>query len=130
VRRAVGGGCVIAVGSFPGLAYSRHRDPSLEKFARSLARSAGAATAIEVRPDDGELVQWRSGTSGRTRLLFVVAEPMVRAVRLSVPVGAADVRLLVGKQVTAVGGHTAGQELKLDLSQDGIGVVAWDSQVA
>lgn len=124
VRRTVGRGCVIAIGSFPGLAYGRHRDPSLEGFARSLARSTGAATAIEVTPDDGELVQWRSGTSGRARLLFVVAEPAVREVRLSVPVAAADVRLLVGERVSAVGEQT-GREFELELSRDGVGVMSW-----
>ena len=70
VRRAAGSGTVVAVGLHAGLAGNGERSAGLESLLRTLV-DAGAPATLRCDPDDGEVVQWRTGRSGERRLLFV-----------------------------------------------------------
>jgi beta-galactosidase len=128
-RHGFGSGQVIALGTLAGLGYSRVRHEGLELFARRTAALAGVAPKLTLSPADGELVQWRSGLSGSTRLLFVTADSSVENLTVSGP----SELLRDRRPWSIVGGgaglpwYTAdGFEFDLALSQDGIAVLAWD----
>ena len=129
VRRPLGRGTVIALGSFPGLGYRRERQPGLEAFVRQLAASAGAAPALAVQPDDGELVQWRLGRSGTARVLFITAEPPVTAVSVRMApelIGPDDkIRVVLGRGAGPLRASGDRVEPEVGLSPDGVGVVEW-----
>ena len=129
VRHPLGRGSVVALGSFPGLGYRRERQPGLEAFVRQLAANAGAAPALAVQPDDGELVQWRLGRSGAARLLFITAEPPVAAVSVRMGaelIGPGDkIRVVIGRGAGPLLASGDGVELEVALSPDGVGVVEW-----
>jgi beta-galactosidase len=127
-RRQLGAGSVIALGTFSGLGYARARHEGLEAFARRTAALAGVTPALTVSPDDGEILQWRSGLSGRSRLLFLTADASVGHAIVS---GGRE--LLDGQKIWSVAGGSAGVprysddnfELDVTLSEDGIAVLAW-----
>jgi beta-galactosidase len=129
VRRGLGRGSVVALGSFPGLGYRQKRQPEVEAFVRELAGKVGALPPLAVQPGDGELVQWRLGRSGPDRVLFITAEPPVTAVSVRMAkdvVGrAAPARVVVGRGAGPVRTTGAGTEVDILLSPDGVGVVAW-----
>jgi beta-galactosidase len=74
VRRKLGRGTVIAIGSFVGLAYWEERYADFETFLRACAAMADALPSLTCDPADGERVHWRFGASGGTALLFIVNE--------------------------------------------------------
>lgn len=74
VRRALGAGAVVAVGSHPALASYHARHAGFEGFLRSLVEASGAAPAIRCDRGDGEVVQWRHGPAGDHLLLFALNE--------------------------------------------------------
>ena len=123
-----GAGFVIALGTFAGLGYSRGRHEGLEAFARGAAVLAGVAPALTVSPPDGELLQWRSRLSGRSRLLFVTADTSIDHVLVS---GGRE--LLGDQKVWSLAEGSAGVprysadrfEFDVALSEDGIAVLAW-----
>jgi len=127
-RRRCGAGFVIALGTFAGLGYSRARHEGLEAFARGAAVLAGVAPAFTVSPADGELLQWRSGLSGRSRLLFVTADTSIDHVIVS---GGRE--LLGDQKIWSIAEGSAGVprysadrfEFDVALSEDGIAVLAW-----
>jgi beta-galactosidase len=127
-RHQLGAGWVIALGTFTGLGYSRGRHEGLEVFARRAAALAGVTPALTVSPADGELLQWRSGLSGRSRLLFVTAEASIDHVTVS---GARE--LLNDQKIWSIAGGSVGVprftggkfEFDVALSEDGIAVIAW-----
>jgi beta-galactosidase len=72
VRAAVGAGSVLALGSFPGQPAGPLRSAALERLLVTEIEAAGARPAFRFTPDDGESLQWRTGTDGAgNRLLFV-----------------------------------------------------------
>lgn len=127
-RRQFGAGFVIALGTFAGLGYSRARHEGLEAFARGAAVLAGVAPALTVSLPDGELLQWRSGLSGRSRLLFVTADTSIDHVLVS---GGRE--LLSDQKIWSLAEGSAGVprysadrfEFDVALSEDGIAVLAW-----
>jgi beta-galactosidase len=127
-RHQVGAGCVIALGTFAGFGYSRARHEGLEAFARRTAVLAGVTPTLTISPADGELLQWRSGLSGRSRLLFVTADTSIDHVIVS---GGRE--LLGDQKVRSIAGGSAGVprysadkfEFDVALSGDGIAVLAW-----
>jgi hypothetical protein len=129
IRRPLGCGTVIALGSFPGRGYRAGRRPDLEAFVRELATAAGVLPGLELEPADGEIVQWRLGRSGGARLLFITAEPHVTAVSARLPnhlIGpSSNARVIVGRGARPVGPTSDGTELEVLLSPLGIGVVEW-----
>ena len=135
VRRHRGDPAWIRIGSGHRARHSRRprlpraRHEGLELFARRTAALAGVAPKLTLSPADGELVQWRSGLSGSTRLLFVTADSSVENLTVSGP----SELLRDRRPWSIVGGgaglpwYTAdGFEFDLALSQDGIAVLAWD----
>lgn len=70
VKRTIGAGNVVAVGSFVGLAYWEERYPEFERFLLQIVDAAGANADLRCDGPDGEIVQWRAGHSGETLLLF------------------------------------------------------------
>ncbi len=90
VRRDVGAGRVISIGSFVGLAHavitsSNLGSPStpivpdgtpsdLPAFVRHVVATAGGLSELTCDLPDGEILQWRYGTAGAHRVLFVVNE--------------------------------------------------------
>ena len=75
VRSAVGAGAVLAIGSFPGQPAARERSAALERLLTTELSRAGVRRAFRFSTDDGEVLQWRTGTDGRgTRLLFVLTQ--------------------------------------------------------
>jgi beta-galactosidase len=72
VRRSVGAGRVVAIGTHPGTAYWHARDAGFERFLHAVLERAGALALLRCDHGDGEVVQWRIGRSGETTLLFVV----------------------------------------------------------
>jgi len=132
-RRRLGAGWVVTLGTLAGLGYSRARDKGLEAFARRAAALAGVAPALRVSPDDGEVLQWRSGPSGRSRLLFLTADTPLDRVSVS---GARE--LLDGRKISSLAGGDAFEpryspdtfEFDVALSPDGIAVLAWGDEEA
>ena len=127
-RRQLGAGWVIALGTIAGFGYSRARHHGLEAFARRAAVLAGVTPTLTVSPGDGEIVQWRSGLSGRSRLLFLTADISVDRVTLS-----GNRALLGDQEIWSLAGGSAGAprfaadrfEFDVALSEDGIAVLAW-----
>jgi hypothetical protein len=132
-RRRLGTGWVLTLGTLAGLGYSRARHRGLEAFARGAAALAGVAPALRVSPDDGEVLQWRSGLSGRSRLLFLTAEAPLDRVAVR---GARE--LLSGGRIWTLAGSGASEpryagdafEFDVALSPDGIAVLAWGDEGA
>ncbi|MDA8303437.1 MAG: beta-galactosidase [Actinomycetota bacterium] len=130
VRRNVGNGTVIALGTLAGLGYLRSRDRGFEVWVRSVVEAACGRPAVSVSPDDGEVVQWRIGRSGESWLFFVTAESPVTAVRVrlagDVLAESAAIDELIGHARVAEG---AGLErtVVMTLSEDGVGVFRWEA---
>jgi len=130
-RHRFGAGWVVTLGTLAGLGYSRARHQGLEAFARRAAALAGVAPALRVSPDDGEVLQWRSGLSGRSRLLFLTADTPLDRVTVS---GARE--LLGGRKMWSLVGGGASEprysadafEFDVALSPDGIAVLAWGDE--
>jgi len=74
VRRRLGAGTVVAVGTYAGTPYYKQRYADFERFVEAVVHGAGATPAIRCDASDGEVVQWRFGRSGETPLLFVINE--------------------------------------------------------
>lgn len=110
VRRAVGEGAVVSVGTNAGLAYFEQRDAGFERFLGRLAEGAGALAGLRCSVADGERVQWRHGRAGEHgELLFVINEGEAVEVAFDWPAE----RL----PVTTVRDLTSGAEL--ELARDG-----------
>jgi beta-galactosidase len=114
VRRQLGSGRVVAVGSFPALAYWSERDEGFEAFLGAVIELAGGHPDLRCDRAEGGEVQWRLGRSGDSTLLFVVNEGEAGEVRFE---GTA----------AALGGAGAGVELtsgarvELTASEEGVG---------
>ncbi|MGD0441616.1 MAG: alpha-amylase family protein [Acidimicrobiales bacterium] len=127
-RHRLGAGLVITLGTLAGLGYSRERHRGLEAFARRVAALAGVNPIFRVSPDDGEMLQWRSGLSGSSRLLFLTADTSVGHVTVS-----GGTELLIGGGIRPLLGGGASEpryspdafEFDVTLSPDGIAVLAW-----
>jgi beta-galactosidase len=81
VRRTVGNGSMLALGALVGLGYLRSRDRGFESWVRNVVEAAFGQPSVSVSPEDGEVVQWRIGRSGKSWLFFVTAEDPVTVVR-------------------------------------------------
>ncbi|WP_283136513.1 beta-galactosidase [Rhizohabitans arisaemae] len=74
VRRTLGSGHVVSVGTYPGLAYWQERHEGFEAFLTALIGGADALPPLTCDRGNGEVVQWRFGPAGDAALLFVVNE--------------------------------------------------------
>jgi beta-galactosidase len=129
---AVSNGRVIAVGSFPSIAYARDGGPGFEALIRGVADDAGALPELRCRPADGEIVQWRTGRSGDQRLVFVINAGPATAVTLSGPAlsGAPEVRELVSDAMVACEATGEAVELTVRVAADGYAILVWPEPVA
>jgi beta-galactosidase len=128
MRRRVGKGQVLALGSFPGLSYVRDRYADLERFVGDVADRAGVVPSFRAEPHDGEVLQWRSGLSGGSRLLFLTSEDGPRRatvyVRPDLLSSTNRVGSLIG-QVSLGPPNDGWARLDVELSEDGTGLVSW-----
>jgi hypothetical protein len=86
VRRRIGSGSVIAAGTHLGLAYQENRTNAFEDFLGALLRESGAQPDVRCSAGDGQAVQWRTGSSGADRLLFVTNHGPAAKVTFTAPV--------------------------------------------
>lgn len=92
LRRFLGKGRVYVLGSFAGSAYRRRRYNDFESLITHLAAEADVMPSITVNSDiPGQMLQWRYGTSGDTRLLFLLNAGPARAVPVQLANGLSDV---------------------------------------
>lgn len=69
-----GRGQVVFIGTHAGRGHSFDHNSDLPKLLASVADSAGATTTLNCDVRDGHRVQWRIGSTGAARLLFVTNE--------------------------------------------------------
>lgn len=128
VRRSVGKGTLLALGTLAGLGYHESRDRGLENWASRMVVEACGQPPVSVSPDDGEMVQWRIGRSGGSWLFFVTAEDPLTTVRTrfhrDVLGKGAMVDDLIG-HATAEQGSGPDHIMNMVLSEDGVGVFRW-----
>lgn len=72
VRRRLGAGTVIGVGSFVAAGYWESRYTDFEVFLNKIAEQAGVQRSFQCSLGDGALLQWRFGSS-HAPLLFVTS---------------------------------------------------------
>jgi beta-galactosidase len=72
LERAMGSGTIFAVGTHAGMAYRLDPYPDFERLVHAIVGRAGALPEIACSVPDGERIQWRSGTSGEHRIVFVL----------------------------------------------------------
>lgn len=123
VRRRVGEGRVLALGTYAGLAYWHARSADFEGFLRALLDGADALPALRCDAADGEVVQWRLGRAGDATLLFVLNEGEARDAAFEGPV-------LAGGSATDLTGASValeGATLRLTLAAEGYHVIRIDS---
>ncbi len=73
VRKGVGEGVAYVVGSFPGRGYRRERNEALEALIEAICEDAGVRRDFDVDAGDGnELLTYRWGRAGRSRLLWII----------------------------------------------------------
>jgi beta-galactosidase len=74
VRRRLGAGGVVALGSHPSIAHWAQRSEDFERFLHAMAADAGALPALRCDHADGERLQWRLGRAGPAAVLVVFNE--------------------------------------------------------
>jgi beta-galactosidase len=99
-ERSYGRGRVIAIGTFPSIAYFRERSQGFEHLLGDLATATGAVPGLRCSVTDGEVVQWRTGRAGDLRALFVLNAGEPATVAFSGPLLAdvTEARELAGDQ--------------------------------
>jgi beta-galactosidase len=128
-RAQRGNGTVISVGTFLGLAYSRERNAEFERFIRRIVDESGAAPKLVSSDLDGERLQWRLGTAGSQRLLFVISSSGPGAETFRAP---PDIFSPGDDLVELIGGaraqveHAAGDsKVTLGVPSNGVAVWSW-----
>jgi beta-galactosidase len=71
LRRRVGEGTLIAIGTHASSAYARERYDDYERLVGHVVAQAGGGPGLRCSVPNGERVQWRTGRSGAAQLLFV-----------------------------------------------------------
>jgi len=119
-------GRVIAVDSFVGVRYWEERYPDFESFVRGVATVADALPRIRCSIANGDIVQWRAGTSGDTPLLFLINEGEAADVELSFDRGLWKDRPSVTDITTGERHRRINNSLRLRLSAGGYHVLRFD----
>jgi hypothetical protein len=84
VRKSVGKGAAFVLGSFLGMGYHKERRIGLEKLIAHVCTDAGVSADFDVDAGDGNhLLQWRSGASGKSRLLWIINGGAERSVTVT-----------------------------------------------
>jgi beta-galactosidase len=127
LRRRVGAGEVVAIGTHAGLAYGRARASGFEQLLQLLAARAGALPPLRCDVGDGDRVQWRTGDAGEARLLFVTNEGPAATVAFHGRLGARGAPIdLVGGAAVRLSGDGSHQTLEIALAAGGAHVVRLD----
>jgi beta-galactosidase len=128
-RTNLGNGNVISVGTFLGLAYSREPNTEFERFVHRIVDESGAGPKLVLSDLDGSRLQWRLGTSGSQRLLFVIASegPGEGTFRASADIFAPGDELveLIGGTRAQVGGGASESKVTLSFPANGVAVWSW-----
>ena len=126
VRRAVGDGQVIAVGTFAGLDAAHGRSEPFERFVAHVVAAGGGAPDLACSRPDGEVVQWRLGRAGDERVLIVTNAGVAQTLRFSGPAlsGAREVSELATGAAIAV----EAAAVAVDVPADGYAVLRWPAQ--
>lgn len=129
VRRQLGDGEVIAVGTFAGLATTGQRSESLERFLAQVARAGGGVPDLTCDNGDGEVIQWRVGSAGEARMLIATNAGESQEVRFTGPAGAfggaaAATELRTGTELPiAVEGDRA--SVAIEIPAEGYALLLW-----
>ena len=83
VSKSVGNGRAYVLGGFVGQGYFKKRDVNFEKMIEHIVAKAGAMPELCVKPKK-EIV-WRTGRSGKKRLLFVMNAGPKRDIIITAP---------------------------------------------
>lgn len=83
MQNYVGKGSVIACSDFLGKTYNESRYADFEYFIARLVADCQAMPEIKVSAKD--LIQWRSGRSGKDRLLFIINPENEQKVQVEIP---------------------------------------------
>jgi hypothetical protein len=129
IRTNLGNGTVISVGTFLGLAYSREQNTEFERFVRRIVDESGTGPKLVSSDLDGEGLQWRLGTAGSQRLLFVITsggpgEGTFRAPAEIFTPGDELVELIGGARAQ-VAGAEGENSVKLSFPSHGVAVWSW-----
>ena len=128
-RTKLGNGTVISVGTFLGLAYSREQNTEFERFVRRIVDESGTAPKLVSSGLEGGRLQWRLGTSGSQRLLFLntSAGPGEGTFRASADIFAPGDELveLIGGARAQVGGGLSESKVTLSVPDNGVAVWCW-----
>jgi beta-galactosidase len=120
LRHAVGNGELVAVGTYPALAYWHEPDAGFERLLHAVIARAGGLPPLRCDQSDGDVVQWRTGPAGSARLLFVINEGPAATATFRAPVDFGGVArdLVTGEPVPLVreGGEV---ELRVSLAAGG-----------
>lgn len=87
-KTTYGKGSVIAIGGFCGKSYYNERYSDFEQFLLQITTSAKVTTDIQIESEC--FIQWRSGMSGNTRLLFLMNPNKGQNITIKAPSGFFD----------------------------------------
>lgn len=123
----IGRGRVIALGNFIGRKYQQEPYGEFERFIRNICAAAGAVHPMKVESDG--FLQWRTGISGGSRLLFVINPGKAQSFKVSAPAGmlspgAAVEELRNGKKHMVVAGVN-GASFSSYIEEGGYGIYRW-----
>ncbi len=134
VRRRVGRGQVFSLGSYAGMPYAKQRDRDFERFLRYVLELGSAWPKVRLGCEDGDHVQWRSGTSGPARLLFVnnLGPSLTTTVELPDEFlqQAESIVDLVSNSRRPVSGAHGTVEIPLELPERGVAILRWEPAAA
>jgi beta-galactosidase len=125
VRRTVGDGQVIAVGTFLGLAAADSPSSALERFVAQVVAAGGGVPELACSNRDGDSVQWRLGRANGSRVLIVTNAGPATTLRFSGAAldGAGELEELVGGTSVPVREAAAA----VDVPGDGYAVLCWSA---
>ena len=129
VRRALGDGQVIAVGTFAGLAVQNERSSPFERFVAQVVETGGGAPPLSCSDPDGERVQWRLGRALDQRVLIVTnaaeEQALTFAGDVSLFAGAQDAQELRAATTVPITVEGRRATLVVRVPGDGYAVVCW-----
>ena len=71
-EKKLGNGKIIALATFCGKAYSGSPYTGFEGFVKSTVENSGVKSFFDIKREKNSGVQWRTGLSGKERLLFLI----------------------------------------------------------
>lgn len=130
VRQPVGQGAAFVVGTFLGRSFWQGKNADLPAFVGHVIRDAGIEPSLDVDAGDGNrTLLWRTGTSGKAHLLWIVNGGPQRTVTVTDRAGLlgrmTQVTELTRGQTLEVTKGDAGKRFTLDVPDGGYAVVKW-----